>query len=41
MVIHENRSHLTTRFVVELGQNLHFVGMVLTYLLWGAILKAA
>jgi len=39
IVVHENRNHLTTRFVVELGQNLHFVGMVLTYLLWGAILK--
>jgi len=39
IVIHENRNHLTTRFVVELGQNLHFVGVVLTYLLWGAILK--
>lgn len=38
-VVHENRGHLTTRFVVELGQNLHFVGVVLTYLLWGAILK--
>jgi hypothetical protein len=39
IVVHESRSHLTTHFVVELGQNLHFVGMVLTYLLWGAILK--
>jgi hypothetical protein len=38
-VIHQNRSHLTSRFVVELGQNLYFVGVVLTYLLWGAILK--
>jgi hypothetical protein len=38
-VVHENRNHLTTHFVVELGQNLHFVGVVLTYLLWGAILK--
>jgi hypothetical protein len=38
-VVHENRSHLTTKFVVELGQNLYFVGVVLTYLLWGAILK--
>lgn len=38
-VVHQNRSHLTTRFVVELGQNLYFVGVVLTYLLWGAILK--
>lgn len=38
-VIHENRNNLTSRFVVELGQNLYFVGVVLTYLLWGAILK--
>lgn len=38
-VIHENRNHLTSRFVVELGQNLYFVGVVLTYLLWGAVLK--
>lgn len=39
LVVHENRNHLTTRFVVDLGRNLHFVGVVLTYLLWGAILK--
>lgn len=38
-VIHHNRSNLTSRFVVELGQNLYFVGVVLTYLLWGAVLK--
>ena len=38
-VVHQHRSHLTDRFVVELGQNLYFVGVVLTYLLWGAILK--
>jgi hypothetical protein len=38
-VVHQNRSHLTTKFVVEMGQNLYFVGVVLTYLLWGAILK--
>jgi hypothetical protein len=38
-VVHQNRSHLTSRFVVELNQNLYFVGVVLTYLLWGAILK--
>lgn len=31
--------HLTTRFVVEMSQNLYFVGMVLTYLLWGAVIK--
>jgi hypothetical protein len=38
-VVHQNRGNLTSRFVVELGQNLYFVGVVLTYLLWGAILK--
>lgn len=38
-VVHQNRAHLTSRFVVELGQNLYFVGVVLTYLLWGAIVK--
>jgi hypothetical protein len=39
VVVHQNRDHLTSRFVVELGQNFYFVGVVLTYLLWGAILK--
>lgn len=39
LVIHQNRNNLTSRFVVELGQNLYFVGLVLTYLLWGALLK--
>lgn len=38
-VVHQNRTHLTTRLVVEMGQNFYFVGVVLTYLLWGAILK--
>jgi hypothetical protein len=38
-VVHQNRTHLTSHFVVELGQNFYFVGVVLTYLLWGAILK--
>lgn len=38
-VVHHNRSHLTPRFVVEMGQNLYFVGVVLTYLLWGAVVK--
>jgi hypothetical protein len=28
-----------THFVVELGQNLYFVGVVLTYLLWAAMAK--
>jgi hypothetical protein len=39
MVVHNNLNHLTSRFVVELGQNLYFVGVVLTYVLWGAVLK--
>jgi hypothetical protein len=26
-------------FVIELAQNLYFVGLVLTYLLWGAVMK--
>jgi hypothetical protein len=29
----------TTHFVVEMSQNLYFVGLILTYVLWGAILK--
>ena len=33
------RTVLFTHFVVELGQNLYFVGVVLTYLLWGAMAK--
>src|SRR5579863_1519341 len=39
LVIHQNRNQLTTQFVVEFGQNIYFVGVVLTYLLWGAMLK--
>ena len=39
LVIHQNKNHLTTQFVVEFGQNIYFVGVVLTYLLWGAMLK--
>lgn len=38
-VVQGAAARLMTRFVVELGQNLYFVGLVLTYLLWGAILK--
>ncbi len=39
IVVHEHKDQLTTHFVVELEQNLSFVGVVLIYLLWGAILK--
>jgi hypothetical protein len=39
LVIQQSTGRLMTRFVVELSQNLYFVGLVLTYVLWGAILK--
>jgi hypothetical protein len=39
MVVRDHQDHLTSRFVVELSQNLYFVGVVLTYLLWGAVVK--
>jgi hypothetical protein len=38
-VVHQSTSRLVTHFVVELSQNLYFVGVVLTYLLWGLIMK--
>ena len=38
LVVRHNTDRLTTDFVVELGQNLYFVGVVLTYMLWAAIL---
>jgi hypothetical protein len=38
-VVAQSTERLATRFAVELSQNLYFVGLVLTYLLWGAVLK--
>jgi hypothetical protein len=38
-VVHANRNHLTLQFAIELGQNLYFIGVVLIYLLWGALVK--
>jgi len=38
VVIHTHGEHLTKHFVVEFGQNLYFVGVVITYALWVAIL---
>jgi uncharacterized membrane protein YgdD (TMEM256/DUF423 family) len=38
-VVVQSSSKILTHFVFELSQNLYFVGLVLTYLLWGAILK--
>ncbi len=38
-VVQQSTSRLVTHFVLELSQNLYFVGLVLTYVLWAAILK--
>ena len=38
-VVQSNTDHLTSRFVVEMSQDLYFVGVVLTYLLWVAVFK--
>ncbi|GEM_PF-342061 len=39
LVVHKSTDHLTDRFVVQLGQNLYFVGVVLVYVLWGVLLQ--
>ena len=38
-VVQQSSARLVTHFVVELSQNLYFVGLVLTYVLWAAVLK--
>lgn len=38
-VVQQSSAKLLTHFVVELSQNLYFVGLILTYVLWAAILK--
>src|SRR6202790_1633450 len=38
-VVQQSSNKMLTGFFVELSQNLYFVGLVLTYVLWGAILK--
>lgn len=38
-VVQQSNARLVTHFVVELSQNLYFVGLVLTYILWAAVLK--
>jgi hypothetical protein len=38
-VVAQSKERLGTVFAYELSQNLYFVGLVLTYILWGAILK--
>jgi hypothetical protein len=34
-----SHGRMLTLFVVELAQNIYFVGLVLTYVLWGAVMK--
>jgi hypothetical protein len=38
-VLAQSADRLSTNFAYELSQNLYFVGLVLTYILWGAVLK--
>lgn len=38
-VVHQSENRMVTHYVVEMSQNLYFVGLVLTYVLWGAVLK--
>jgi hypothetical protein len=38
-VVSQSSARILTHFAFELSQNLYFVGLILTYVLWGAILK--
>jgi hypothetical protein len=38
-IVMQSGPRIAGRFFVEVSQNLNFVGLVLTYVLWGAILK--
>jgi hypothetical protein len=38
-MVASSSDRLITKFAYELSQNLYFVGVVLTYLLWGAMMK--
>ena len=39
LVVQQSSSRMLTHFAYEMSQNLYFVGLVLTYVLWGSILK--
>ena len=40
VTVQRNSDHMAElRYVVELGQNLYFVGVVLAYLLWGVVMQ--
>ncbi len=38
-VVNQSEHRMLTHFAFELSQNLYFVGLVLTYVLWAAVLK--
>jgi len=38
-VVHQSEGRILTHYIVEISQNLYFVGLVLTYVLWAALLK--
>lgn len=38
-VVHQSEARMLTHYIVEISQNLYFVGLVLTYVLWAALLK--
>jgi len=38
-VINQSSHRILSHFAFELSQNLYFVGLILTYVLWGAVLK--
>jgi len=38
-IVMQSGPRMPTRFFMEVSQNLNFVGLVLTYVLWGAIFK--
>lgn len=38
-IVDQSAGQLSTSFAIELSQNLYFVGLVLTYILWGAVMK--
>jgi hypothetical protein len=38
-VVEQSSAKLLSHFVYEISQNLYFVGLILTYILWAAILK--
>jgi hypothetical protein len=39
LIVHQHRANLNNQFVIQFGQNLYFVGVVLTYFLWAAIFR--